>query len=115
MAKVETAVRMFRRGLSSREEQKQAVRVLVDLLEFYRPQVKEHLLSQDESELFKIANNYGIRHHRAEQKDDYDDIWLRWLFYFYLSTVHLVLALVHGRQEPPPPPPPSSADDDLPF
>ena len=111
VAKVETAVRMFRRGLSSREEQKQAVRALVDLLEFYRPQVKEHLLREDEGALFNIANNYAIRHHRVEQKDDYDDVWLRWLFYFYLSTVHLVLGLVHGRQEQPP----VVTDDDIPF
>jgi hypothetical protein len=111
VAKVDTAVRMFRHGLSSREEQKQAVRVLVDLLEFYRPQVKERLLSQDESALFNIANNYAIRHHRPEQKDDYDDVWLRWLFYFYLSTVHLVLALVHGQEEPPQ----VLSDDDVPF
>jgi hypothetical protein len=75
--------------------------------------VKEQLLSQDESALFNIANNYAIRHHKAEQKDDYDDVWLRWLFYFYLSTVHLVLGLVHGLQEPPPPP--VSADDEVPF
>jgi hypothetical protein len=111
IAKVETAVRMFRHGLSSREEQKQAVRVLVDLLEFYRPQVKERLLSQDESALFNIANNYAIRHHRPEQKDDYDDVWLRWLFYFYLSTAHLVLDLIHRQQEQPTVIP----DDDIPF
>lgn len=113
IAKVETAVRTFRRGLSSREEQKQAIRALVDLLEFYRPQVKEHLLSQDESALFNIANNYAIRHHRADQKDEYDDVWLRWLFYFYLATVHLVLGLVHRHQQQPAPP--ASDDDDVPF
>jgi hypothetical protein len=113
IAKVETAVRMFRRGLSSREEQKQAIRALVDLLEFYRPQVKEHLLSKDENALFEIANKYAIRHHRADQKDDYDDVWLRWLFYFYLSTVHLVLGLVHHQQQEPA----TSVidDDDVPF
>jgi hypothetical protein len=110
--KLRVAVRTFRRGLSSREEQKQAVRDLVDLLEFYRPQVKQHLLSKDESDLFNIANNYAIRHHRTHQKDDYDDAWLSWLFYFYLSTVHLVLGLVHGRQEPSSSP---DSDDEIPF
>jgi len=111
IAKLGAAVRMFRRGLSSREEQKQAVHVLVDLLEFYRPQVKEHLPKQDESDLFNIANNYAIRHHRVDQKDDYNDAWLRWLFYFYLATVHLVLDLVHGQEEQPP----TDADGEIPF
>jgi hypothetical protein len=112
-AKLRNAVRTFRRGLSTRLEQKQAIRDLVDLLEFYRPQVKAHLLTKDESELFNIANNYAIRHHNVGQKDDYDDSWLNWLFYLYLSTVHLVLELVHGRQQAK-----STAlaeDDDIPF
>jgi hypothetical protein len=112
VAKVETAVRMFRRGLSSREEQKQAVRNLVDLLEFYRPQVRENYLSKDEKELFIVANGFAIRHHHASQKDDYDDTWLRWLFYLYLSTVHLVLDLVHGQEKAPAVQQP---DDDVPF
>jgi hypothetical protein len=112
IAKVETAVRMFRRGLSSRVEQKEAVRNLVDLLEFYRPKVSENFLSKDEKDLFIVANGFAIRHHHPSQKDDYDDSWLRWLFYFYLATVHLVLELVHGQEKPPAPQQP---DDDVPF
>jgi hypothetical protein len=112
IAKLKAAVRTFRRGLSSREEQKQALYDLAGLLEFYRPQVKERLLSGDEADLFKIANNYAIRHHRADQKDDYGGAWLTWLFYLYLSTVHLLLSLVHGQREQPPT---VKADDDIPF
>jgi hypothetical protein len=87
--------------------------VILSISEFHRPQVKAHLLSKDEAELFSIANNYAIRHHRMDQKDDYADTWLNWLFYLYLSTVHLVLELVHGRKEE------ASTilveDDDIPF
>lgn len=54
------------------------------------------LLSKHEDDLFNIANNFSIRHHRENQKDDYDDAWLTWLFYVNLSTVHLVLGRVHG-------------------
>jgi hypothetical protein len=119
-AKLRNAVRTFRRGLSSREEQKGAVRDLADLLEFYRPQVKTLLLKEDEAALFTIANTYAIRHHRADQKDAYDGPWLTWLFYLYLSTVHLVLRLIHGQEETPaiaadedPGQPPE--DEDIPF
>jgi hypothetical protein len=45
------AVRMFRRGLSSREDQKVAVRQLADVLEFYRSRVKKELLTEDERSL----------------------------------------------------------------
>jgi hypothetical protein len=68
VAKVNNAVRIFRRGLSSREDQKQAIRQLVDVLEFCGPQVKKELLTEDERDLFNIANNYAIRHHRATER-----------------------------------------------
>lgn len=115
IAKINNAVRMFRRGLSSRDDQKQAIRQLVDVLEFCRPQVKKELLTEDERDLFNIANNYAIRHHRANEKDDYDGPWLTWLFYLYLSSTHLFLSLVHGVPMALPvlPPPPTSPDDDL--
>jgi hypothetical protein len=120
-AKLRNAVRTFGRGLSSREEQKGAVRDLADLLEFYRPQVKTLLMKDDEAALFNIASSYAIRHHRADQKDNYDGPWLTWLFYLFLSTVHLVLTLIHGQQEAAPPDPPEersaspTEDDDIPF
>lgn len=122
-SKIGNAVRTFRRGLSSREERKQAIRDLADVLEFYRPKVKTELLKEDERDLFNIANNYSIRHHREDQKDGYDGEWLTWLFYLYLSSVHLVVALVHGLPFAAPPPrpvpeeplPTSSSDDDIPF
>ena len=98
-AKVANAVRTFHLGRSTREQRKQAVRDLVDILEFHRPAVKS-LLSKDEHDLFNIANNFAIRHHRLDQKDDYDDAWLTWLFYVYLSTVHLVLGRIHGHESP---------------
>lgn len=97
LAKLASAVKTFRRGLSTREERKQAIRDLVDLLEFYRAEVKTSLLKKDEADLFDIANNFALRHHRRNQKDDYPDVWLNWLFYMYLSTVHLVLDLVHAQ------------------
>lgn len=43
IAKINNAVRMFRLGRSSREDQKLAVRQLADVLEFHRPLVKKEL------------------------------------------------------------------------
>jgi hypothetical protein len=73
--KVTHALQTFLRGRSTREARKQAVRSLFDVLEFHRPAVKA-MLKKDEDELFNIANNFSIRHHRETQKNDYDDAWL---------------------------------------
>jgi hypothetical protein len=120
IAKLNSAIRTFRWGLSTREQRKQAVRELADLLEFYRAEVKAYL-SRDEGDLFNIANNFAIRHHTQLQKDDYDDAWLSWMFYFYLSTVRLLLDRVHGPAEtdevpgPEAMPPDEDDPDDIPF
>jgi hypothetical protein len=91
--KVAHAIRTFHLGRAAREERKPAVRALFDVLEFHRPAVKKQ---KDEDDLFNIANNFSIRHHRENQKHDYDDAWLTWMFYVNLATVHLVLGRVHG-------------------
>lgn len=113
-SKLANAVRTFHRGVSSRQERKQAIRDLVDLLEFHRADVKTQFLKKDEADLFAIANNFALRHHRSDQKDDYDDSWLKWLFYLYLSTVHLVLDLVH-RQSSSDTEEQIAKDDEFPF
>ncbi len=94
-ARVAAAQKKFRRQRSSLEDRRHAVRDLADVLEYLRPQVKTVLTSKDESDLFNIANNFGIRHHKEAQKTDYDStIWLSWMFYFYLATIHTVLRLI---------------------
>jgi hypothetical protein len=94
--KVKNAILKFRRHKSSIDERKEAVRELADVLEFLRPQVKQELLPKDEGDLFNIANNFGIRHHNLIQKKEYDKaVWLSWIFYIYLSTIHLVTRLIN--------------------
>ena len=62
------------------------------MLEYLRPKVKSLLTSADEKDLFNLANNFGIRHHNDQQKTAYDaSLWLSWMFYFYLATIHVVL------------------------
>ncbi len=92
VSRVNAATLRYRRHGSSLEDRRQAVRNLVDVLEYLRPKVKKLLTNADEQDPFNIANNFGIRHHNEKQKTGYDtSIWLSWMFYIYLSTIHVVL------------------------
>jgi hypothetical protein len=93
--RVKAAIRKFRYHRASIEERREAVRSLVDVLEYLRPQIKDRFTAKDESDLFNIANNYALRHHNPQQKSNYDPkIWLDWMFYFYLSTIRVVLRMI---------------------
>lgn len=96
--KIADAVRRFRSGRSSRKDRQDAVEDLVKVLEFFRPQVKQHMFRKDEDRLFEIANEFSLRHHNQRQKTDYDPAWLSWMFYLYLATIHLVLRLIEREQ-----------------
>lgn len=101
--RVEAAVRKFRRHSSSVTEKRDAVRDLADILEYVRPQLPSVITSKDESDLFNIANNFAIRHHNDRQKSDYDSaLWLPWMFYVYLSTVHVSLRILERSAVAPP-------------
>jgi hypothetical protein len=93
--KIDLAVLKFRRVKSTLDDRRDALRELADVLEYLRPELKKVITTKDESDIFNIANNFGIRHHNLEQKVDYDKgIWYSWMFYFYLSTIHAVLRLI---------------------
>jgi len=98
--RINAAVLRYRRHGSTADDRRQAVRDLADVLEYLRPKVKSLLTSADERDLFNIANNFGIRHHNDQQKTAYDSsLWLSWMFYFYLATIHVVLRkLEHGSK-----------------
>lgn len=87
-ARVDAAIRKFRLRTSSRDDRRDAVRDLVDVLEFLRPQLKQVLTKQDDALLFEMANNFGIRHFNDRQRMQYDAIWLSWMFHFLLATIH---------------------------
>jgi hypothetical protein len=93
--KIELAALKFRRHRSTLDDRRDALRELADVLEYLRPSIKKVLASKDEGDLFNIANNFGIRHHNADQKVDYDKaIWYSWMFYYYLATIHAALRLI---------------------
>jgi hypothetical protein len=90
--RMNAAVLKFRRHGSGLDDRRQAVRDLADVLEYLRPKMKTLITAKDEDTLFTIANNFGIRHHNDKQSTAYDAvIWLSWMFYFYLSTIHVIL------------------------
>ncbi|HWL41565.1 MAG TPA: hypothetical protein VNQ73_01380 [Ilumatobacter sp.] len=84
------AIALFRRHNASREDRRMAVVGLARALEARRQQLKEHLLSKDESALFQIANQFDLRHRKADQMADYGDEYLDWLFHWYLATIDLI-------------------------
>jgi len=91
-SRVNAAIVRFRRHGSTKDDRRQAVRDLADVLEYLRPMVQKLLTNKDERDLFNLANNFGIRHHNDKQKTGYDQsLWLSWMFYVYLATIHVLL------------------------
>lgn len=87
-----SAILRYRRHGATLDDRRQAVRDLADVLEYLKSEVKDLLTSADEKDIYNIANNFGIRHHNDKQKTAYDaSLWLSWMFYFYLSTIHVLL------------------------
>jgi hypothetical protein len=96
--RVDSTITKFRRYRSTIAERRDAIRDLADVLEYLRPKLKDIFTSQDEADLFNIANNFGIRHHNQQQKSDYDaSIWLSWMFYYYLATIHAALRMMEKK------------------
>lgn len=92
--KINSSILKFRRHKSTLDDRKEAIRELVDVLEYVRPEIKKHLNKKDENDIFNIANNFAIRHHNTDQKTEYDKaIWYSWIFYFYLATLHAILRI----------------------
>jgi hypothetical protein len=98
--RVTSAIAKYRRYRSTIAERRDAIRDLADVLEYIRPKLKEVLTKPDEADLFNIVNNFGIRHHNQQQKSDYDaSIWLSWMFYFYLATIHAAMRMLDKKAQ----------------
>jgi hypothetical protein len=98
--RVTSAIAKYRRYRSTIAERRDAIRDLADVLEYIRPKLKEVLTKPDEADLFNIVNNFGIRRHNQQQKSDYDaSIWLSWMFYFYLATIHAAMRMLDKKAQ----------------
>ena len=91
---VRHAVSLFRGRTSGRSEKRSAIVALAGLLEQRRALLKTKLLSGDENALFQIANEFDLRHRRADQQDDYAEAFLDWIFWWYLGTLELTNQLL---------------------
>lgn len=93
------AISLFRKRGATREDRRSAVVTLAGILEDRRELLKDRLWTKDEGALFDIANNFDLRHRKADQRGDYDAEFLEWIFYWYLATVNLTKRL-SGEQTP---------------
>lgn len=54
--------------------------------------------------LFQLANEFGVRHQNANQRTDYDEqLYLEWIFYWYLATINLTDRIISGQADMPQP------------
>jgi hypothetical protein len=87
---VRHAIELFRARGADRHQKRSAVAALALVLEERRCNVLTAALAKsDRGALFDIANNFHIRHQDAKQKRDYDEFYIDWIFWVYLSTVEL--------------------------
>ncbi len=83
------AIALWRGRSATAADKRSAVVALARVLEQRRAVLKRELFRKDEGVLFDLANNFDLRHRNASQQDDYDPVFLDWVFWWYLSTVEL--------------------------
>jgi len=98
--KIDRAIIKYRDRHSTHLDRKEAIRELADVLEYLKSTIKDNMTTDDDKELFKIqkglfniANNFQIRHNNDSQKENYNQSWMSWIFYLYLSSIHLLLRI----------------------
>ncbi|HIE32085.1 MAG TPA: hypothetical protein EYP67_06870 [Methanosarcinales archaeon] len=93
----QNAISKYMRHHATTSDKKDAIRELADVLEFLKKD-GVRLPSKDESDLFKIINNFDIRHHNKSQHAEYDrEIWYEWMFYTFLSSINVLSKLKGGE------------------
>jgi hypothetical protein len=92
------ALALFRSRTASVDEKRSAIVALARVLEDRRALLRAELFRADEGALFRIANEFDLRHSRAGQQGDYDPVFLDWVFWWYLATIELTDRLI-ARQE----------------
>ena len=70
------------------------------ILENRRELLKVELFSKDEGALFAIANGFDLRHRRADQRGDYAEDFLDWIFWWYLGTIELADRFLRRQGQP---------------
>ncbi len=96
---VRHAIELFRARGADRNQKRSAVAALALVLEERRNNVlTDALAKSDRGALFTIANEFHVRHQDAKQKRDYDEFYLDWIFWVYLSTVELTNRVIDEQR-----------------
>lgn len=90
------AIRTYRERGASVIQKRHALTLFAGVLEGQRDKVKT-ALGKDESDLFRIANNYGIRHMNNRQLLDYGEEFLDYLFTVFLAA-NLLMEELSARE-----------------
>jgi hypothetical protein len=75
--RVRHAIALFRARGSTEHDKRSAATALALVLEERRTLLKEQLFTKDEGALFRIANEFAVRHQNASQHPDYDPVFPR--------------------------------------
>lgn len=95
--RIRHAIALFRGRDTTVESKRSAIVTLARITEERRALIKDQIGKPDEGALFEIANRYGLRHRKADQRGDYDEAFLDWIFWWYLATVELTNRLIASR------------------
>lgn len=87
--RVAHAIALYRARRATEHHKRSAILALAGILEERRDLLEAQLTKKDEGALFRIANEFALRHQRRDQHDDYDPVFLDWIFWWYLATVEL--------------------------
>ncbi|MEW6262762.1 MAG: hypothetical protein AB1641_06750 [Thermodesulfobacteriota bacterium] len=101
-SKVRDAIIKWRNRRLSLSEKRNAIREPVDVFEWLKKSknLTSVLDDKDESAIFDLANNFGLRHHNPSQKTNYDKaIWYAWIFHFYLATYHAAIRMLIKKEK----------------
>ena len=95
--RIQNAISKYMRHHATTSDKKDAIRELADVLEFLKKS-GIRLQKKDESDLFRIINNFDIRHHNKSQQGEYNkEIWYDWMFYTFLSSINVLLKFKGGE------------------
>jgi len=93
------AIRDYRSRHAGRPQKIAAVTLLAGELERRKLTIRGELFTKDESALFRIANEFNIRHRNESQRANYTDEFLDWVFQVYVATVALADTLANRTSE----------------
>lgn len=94
---VQHAIALFRRRGATTHDKRSAVVALANVLEDRRALLKSNLFSDDETQLFHIANRFDLRHRNDKQHTDYDPAFRDWVFWWYLATIELTDRIIERQ------------------